>query len=380
MKHCTTSPKVIVSVVNDLLSDNRVDKTCRSLQKAGYEVLLVGRQLRNSPPMNPRPYDYQRMKLLFERGVLFYAELNFRLFLKLLFQKSTLLWANDLDTLGANYMVSLLKRIPLIYDSHEHFTETPELNGRPFKKKIWKLLERSLVPRLQYVFTVCHPIADYFHTQYSIEARIVRNIPPHASPSKHPTALPDTQRPHENLLLWQGGGCNIDRGLEELIAAMPLINAHLYIIGGGDIFAALQQTVKELNLETKVTLLSRMPFEEMMQYTRHATLGLCIDKPTNKNYLISLPNKLFDYIRAELPMVVSPLPEIKKIVDKYKIGTYLVSYDPRQMAKQINDLLADKETLNTYKQNLKTASAELSWENEEKEIFDLLNEIALRKP
>lgn len=375
MSKKNTSKKIVVSVVNDLLSDNRVDKTCRTLQKAGYEVLLVGRQLKKSPPMNTRPYAYKRMQLVFERGLLFYAELNLRLFFFLMFHKETLLWANDLDTLLANFMVSRIKRIPVIYDSHEHFTETPELNNRPFKKKIWKWLERCMVPRLKYIFTVCRPIADYFEKNYGVHARIVRNIPPENIENDPCLPNPPITFPHENILLWQGGGGNIDRGLEELIAAMPYIDAHLYIIGGGDVFPTLQKNAEALNLGKKVTFLQRMPFDQLMQYTRRATLGICIDKPTNKNYLISLPNKLFDYIRAELPMLVSPLPEIMKIVDKYQIGTYLVSYEPYQLAQQINELLTRKDLLETYKQNLKTASKELSWENEENEIFACLSEI-----
>lgn len=380
MKRKNVSEKIIVSVVNDLLSDNRVDKTCRTLQKAGYEVLLVGRKRRKSPPMNARPYAYKRMKLVFERGMLFYAELNLRLFFFLLFHRETLLWANDLDTLLANFMASRIKRIPVIYDSHEHFTETPELNNRPFKKKIWKWLERCMVPRLKYVFTVCSPIADYFEKNYGVHARIVRNIPPRNIGNNPDFSGPFPTLPHENILLWQGGGGNIDRGLEELIAAMPHIDAHLYIIGDGDVFPLLRQSAVKLHLDKKITFLQRMPFEQLMQYTRNATLGICIDKPTNKNYFISLPNKLFDYIRAELPMLVSPLPEIKKIVDKYHIGTYLVSYEPYQLAQQINELLADKDLLEIYKQNMKTASKEFSWEVEEKEIFACLNEIKLQHP
>ena len=129
----------IVSVTNDLYTDNRVDKICFFLEKQGYSVLLVGRIRKNSNALPTRSYRTKRMKLLNEKGVLFYAEYNFRLFLFLLFHRAALLVSNDLDTLLANYAASKFKpNATLVYDSHEYFTEVPELTSRPKIKKIWE--------------------------------------------------------------------------------------------------------------------------------------------------------------------------------------------------------------------------------------------------
>ncbi|MGC9355288.1 MAG: glycosyltransferase, partial [Mariniphaga sp.] len=123
--------RIIVSVTSDLVSDNRVHKTCTTLTEMGFEVLLVGRKLPDSQPLSPRIYSAKRLKLLFRKGPLFYACLNLRLFCLLLFSKFDLLLANDLDTLPANFLASKLKNRPLVYDSHEFFTEVPELVHRP---------------------------------------------------------------------------------------------------------------------------------------------------------------------------------------------------------------------------------------------------------
>jgi glycosyltransferase involved in cell wall biosynthesis len=84
-----------------------------------------------------------------------------------------------------------------------------------------------------------------------------------------------------------------------------------------------------------------MPYERMMQYTRNADLGLSLDKDTNLNYRFSLPNKLFDYFRAGIPVLVTDLPEVAGIVHKYDAGLVLPAPDPALIAAEVRTLQAD---------------------------------------
>ena len=135
--------RIIVSVTNDLTTDQRVAKICNSLTDLNLEVILVGRILKKSIQIN-RNYSTKRFKLWFNKGPLFYANYNIRLFFFLLFTKTDFLWSNDLDTLLANHIISKWKSKKLIFDSHEYFTEVPELIDRPKVQKIWKRLEQKL--------------------------------------------------------------------------------------------------------------------------------------------------------------------------------------------------------------------------------------------
>ncbi|MES2139234.1 MAG: glycosyltransferase [Bacteroidota bacterium] len=364
--------RAIVSVINDLSTDQRVHKVCNTLHKLGFEVTLVGRDQRKSLPLSKRDYTTKRMLLFFKKGPFFYAEYQIHLFMYLLFHRADVLVANDLDTLLPNYLISKLKFSNLVYDSHELFCEVPELQANPTKKNIWKRLERWIFPKLKNVFTVNDSIAKIYGDEYTMELKVVRNIPLLSNQIKiHPRSKSDLDLPVEKkIIVLQGAGINIDRGAEEAVESMQYVNnAVLLIIGSGDVLDILKQKVIDLKLSDKVKFIGKVSFENLLQYTHHADLGLTLDKDTNINYRYSLPNKLFDYIHAGVPVLASDLVEIKKIITQYSIGDCIDSHDPRHIADKINRILNDTETLQMWKKNTKIAAEDLNWENEELQLI-----------
>ena len=364
--------RAIVSVINDLSTDQRVHKVCNTLHKLGYNVTLVGREQRKSLPLPKRDYTTKRMLLFFEKGPFFYAEYQIHLFIYLLFHRADVLVANDLDTLLPNYLISKLKPADLVYDSHELFCEVPELQAKPTKKNIWKRLERWIFPKLKNIFTVNNSIAKIYGDEYKMELKVVRNIPLLSNQIKiHPLSKSGLGLPSEKkIIVLQGAGINIDRGAEEAVESMQYVNnAVLLIIGSGDVLDILKQKVIDLKLNDKVKFIGKVTFENLLQYTHHADLGLTLDKDTNINYRYSLPNKLFDYLHAGVPVLASDLVEIKKIIVQYSIGDCIDSHDPRHIADKINRILDDTETLQMWKKNTKIAAIDLNWEKEEQQLI-----------
>ena len=361
--------KIIVSVTSDLVSDNRVHKVCTTLHNMGFEVLLVGRKLPASLPVDVREYAVKRFSLLFNKGPLFYAAFNFRLFLFLLFSKFDILLSNDLDTLPANFITSKIKNKPLVYDSHEYFTEVPELIGRPRVKKVWEWLEKKMVPKIKTAFTVCNSIARIYEEKYGTSFHVVRNLPVAGS---FETKTEKSEN-HQKIILYQGA-VNIGRGLEQAILAMHFIeNAKLIIAGGGDIKADLENLVKKENLQNKVEFTGRLPLAELTKLTPQADLGLSIEEDLGLNYRFTLPNKLFDYIQAQVPVLITNLPEMVAIVNHYQIGEITDSLEPRHLTEKIMDALNNQKKRKIWKSNLPLAAKELTWENEKKVIWEIFS-------
>lgn len=367
--------KVIVSVSNDLSTDRRVDNTCQTLTEMGFDVLLVGRRLKNSREVK-RNYKTRRLKLLFNKGFLFYAVLNIRLFYYLFHKKAQLLIANDLDTLPANYLVSKFKKIPLVYDTHEFFTGVPELVNRHRVRKIWERIEKRIFPKLKYIITVNKSIADLYNELYNKEIIVVRNIPPYreiqGKLTRQQLSLPDDKK----IILLQGAWINVNRGGEEAVEAMKYVeNALLLIIGGGDVIDVLKKMTEDMKLTDKILFIPKLPFDSLFEYTIKADIGLTIDKDTNINYRFSLPNKLFDYINAGVPVLASPLVEVKSIVGTYKVGELIENHDPQHIAGCINKMLENNEMLKAYRQNCIIAKKDLCWEKEKIRLADFLSDI-----
>ena len=364
--------RALVSVTNDLATDNRVHRTCTVLAGLGYEVMLVGRRLPGSLPLE-RAYRTKRMRLLFNSGPLFYAEFNVRLFFMLLFSRATLFFSNDLDTLLANFLAARSRGKELVYDTHEFYTEVPELVRRPRTRAVWLAIERWIFPGLRTVITVNQSIADQYHARYGNAVQVVRNIPMHRElgplTSRAELRLPMDKR----ILVMQGAGINVDRGAEEAVLAMrDLPNCLLVVIGGGDAWPVLQRLVIEHRLEERVLLLGKMPYEQMMAYTRNADLGLTLDKDTNLNYRYSLPNKLFDYLHAGIPVLATDLPEVAGIVRANNCGVVLQQAGPGEIVAAVKDLFAHPERWRNLRDNATFAARKLSGDEETAKLRTIL--------
>lgn len=367
---------IYFSVSNDLSSDQRVHRIISSLTAAGACAFLIGRKLPGSLPLGSRNYITYRLKLLFKKGFLFYAFFNIRLFCFLLFKKKIDgLVANDLDTLPANYLVSRIRKIPLVYDSHEYFTEVPELQNRRMVRAIWLFIEKRILPHIQFTYTVSQPIADAYNKKYGVHFKLVRNFPS-AKIQNLPYTLP-FKKDDKKILLYQGA-VNMGRGLELIIDAVAgLENIHFIIAGDGDIIDKLRIKVIESRLESRIHIIGKLPLEQLASLTCQVDGGVSLEEDMGLNYRYALPNKLFDYIQAGIPVLVSSLPEMQKILNEYNVGLIADSRTVDDIRSQIKILLFDEEKRKIWKEELGKAAKVYTWEKEEKELLGIYSAAGL---
>jgi len=374
-------PRLVFAVTTDLSYDQRMQRICGSLARAGYEVLLVGWQRPASVPLGPQPYAQHRLRGWFQHGKLFYLEYNLRLLLYLLGQRAAAWACADLDAALPTWLRARLGGQPFVYDAHELFTEVPEVVARPRVQRLWQGVENWVVPRARLRYTVGPALARLFEAKHpGCPFGVVRNVPAgngqpvladEKSPGRH-YPLPAGTLP---TLLYQGA-LNVGRGLAELLAAMPQVPARLVICGEGDCSAALRAQAAQLGLlaSGQVEFKGYVLPAELRQLTAQATVGIMLLENIGLSYYYSLANKFFDYVQAGIPQLCIDFPEYRALNARHAVAELVPDLAPATLAAALARLLPGGQPGAHYQQlaaNCRLARTEWSWQQEEKTLLRL---------
>lgn len=353
--------RIFFTVTNDLTYDQRMNRICSSLAANGYDVILVGRKLSFSLPLQQEKYRQKRIRCFFNKGKFFYAEYNFRLFLFLLFRKMDAVCAIDLDTILPCLYISRWKKIKRVYDAHELFTGLKEVATRPQVLKAWSRIEKKAVPKFTAGYTVSESIALEFNKRYIVKYETIRNVPVLYD-------LPAVQTTAEKFILYQGA-VNEARGFETLIPAMKWVNTKLVICGDGNFMPQLKELISQNGVEDKIELKGMMSPEALRTFSPTAYIAVAVPENTGINQYLALPNKFFDYLHAGLPQVTVNYPEYVRLNNQYEVAVLLDNLAPERIAAALNNLVEDTVLFNKLKQNCLKARQELHWGMEEKKLI-----------
>lgn len=367
--------RVYIAVINDLMTDQRVHRVAELMLSKGIRVKCIGRKLRDSPPLEDVKFKYRRYRMLFKKGPLFYACYNIRLLVTLLFaRKPSLFIANDLDTLPASFIAGRIRNVKLVYDSHEFFTQVPELINRKRTQAVWKWIEYRYVTRLDYALTVNRSIAEIYRRLYKVKFKVVRNVPAKREPCLDPEIRVSFKG--RQMIIYQGA-LNLGRGLELMIETMSYLENTIFVIAGsGDIEKELKKLVIDKELGNKVIFKGRLSPGNLFELTCKADLGISLEEDRGLNYRYALPNKIFDYIQARVPVLCSDLPEMARIVRTYGVGIATTENEPDKLAGIIRYMLKERAN-GAWRGALDRAAAELCWENESSVYQGILTECGL---
>lgn len=238
------------------------------------------------------------------------------------------------------------------------------------------MLERRLIHKTDARITVSDSIANAYAAEYNLTFNVVRNVPECNVDGTHLKSRAALGIPeNRTILILQGSGINPGRGAEELIKAMyELPEMLLYIIGGGDSWQNILYLASDETLKNRVRCISRISKTELQSYTAAADIGISIDKPTNLNYKYSLPNKIFDYLQAGLPILVSRIPELENLLNEFPCGVFIENHNPRHIAEQIK-ILVHHPNSDQFKLQSKRAAQKYTWNTEQDVWLELLSAV-----
>lgn len=346
-------------------------RICNSLGSAGYEVSLIGVRRKNSIPLIHQSFNQKRLPIAFQKGPLFYLEINIRLFFHLLFKKAEIFCCIDLDTMLPVYFASVLRKKIRVYDAHEYFSQQKEIITRPKIYRIWNYIERYFVPRFYNGYTVAESIADEFRKKYKVNYEVIRNV----STLK---TLGETSVKTKSILYQ--GSINEARGFEYLIPAMKEVNASLFIYGDGNFLQQANQLIVDNQLQKKVFIKGKVIPEKLNEITTKSYIGINLVENLGLNQYFSLANKFFDYIQYCIPQITMDFPEYKRINDQFEVAVLISDLNIKSVAKAINQLLNDEALYKRLENNCLPARKAINWENEEKKLVRFYEKLIISYP
>jgi glycosyltransferase involved in cell wall biosynthesis len=287
--------------------------------------------------------------------------------------------AHDLNTMPAAWAIARRSGARLVFDAHELYTEVSTLSRR--ERRVWRLIERVLIGRADAVITVCTSIADELARRYAVAPpAIVLNCPVGEDARAAPGALASAAglEQHIPIVLYQGG-FSAHRGLANLVrAAADVPGAAFVLMGWGTLEPVLRDLIEELGLDDRVHIVAPVAPSELLKHTAGATIGVIPYEPHGLNNRYTTPNKLFEYINAGVPVLGSHLPELERFILGYDVGRTFQPGDIGDLAAELNLMLGDKPALERQRQAASRARADLTWESQEKTLFEVYGRLGIR--
>lgn len=361
--------RVTMCLRNPYTHDSRVEKEARTLYGAGYAVTIVCKDAAGLPSVEVRD-GIRVLRVARSRlpipGWRFL--LNSRRFERVLAEtRPQILHAHDSDTLGPVAATARRLGIPFVYDAHELWLG----QGRWGRSWLWfalmylffSVLERRLIHRSAAQVTVSAPIARWLEQRYHLQhVELIPNYPEAREESRRDlrSRIDPQDLPPEAPLVLYLGGLMEERGLEALIQSIPLwrSDAHLALLGRGTFEDTLQRLAVELGVQRRMHVLTPVPPDEVVGWAASADLGVSPIAPSLLSYRYSLPNKLFQYMAAGLPVVASDFPQVRDVVVGSDAGLCVDTTDARQIASAIDGLLADADLRRAMGRNARRAVEE----------------------
>ena len=387
-KTFSASTKVCMYVLGPARPDVRVMHEATALARSGYIVSVVDVESEAGLPVEEKVREVYLKHIFVSEGFLSTRFARWTIIraglivvrstLRLLQARADIYHAHDISGLLPCYIAARIRRKPLILDAHEL-----PLVGVMSIRSQWMLtllayIVKRIIPYCAGIITVSLPIREEIHRRYpGPEVSLIRNMPTYRAVTKNDRlrqylALPPTTR----IALYQGYIME-NRGLDLLVMAAKYLQPDIVIVIMGKDVNGLKSQLEALAIREGVTdhikFIPPVPYTDLLNWTASADLGLTVFRPDySLSIKMCLPNKLFEYLMAGLPILTSPLEAIVDMVNTYDVGRVVHLLAPKDIGEAINAMFADKAAYACMQRNAFDASRkDLHWEKEKQQLIQL---------
>jgi glycosyltransferase involved in cell wall biosynthesis len=366
--------KIVITFLGNAYHDSRVVNLIDSLKQENFQVKTISFDWKTKD-FKTQTGDTSIIKLDKSNSSLsFYFNFFFSLIKYLLKHKAEIYFAEDIYTLPVVYFFAKLNKAKVFYNSREIYAHLAGLRNKGVIQSIIARVERTFIHKVNEVLVTGEMDADYLKEAYGLNNLVVvRNLPKY----KQEIKTFDLREKlgiagNEKIILYQGVILE-GRGILFLIKILDKIkNVHFVIVGDGEFRKEFEKFANESIVKNRVHFIGAVNHEELLAYTANADIGISLIENISISYYYALPNKLFEYIMASVPILTSKLPQMEKVVSEYKVGKCVDMTNKDEVVQTLNEMLNDDEGLKKYSSNCKIASKELNWEIEFEKIKYLL--------
>ncbi|MEE1288598.1 MAG: glycosyltransferase [Bacteroidaceae bacterium] len=275
--------------------------------------------------------------------------------------KPDIIHANDLDALLAAYIATRSWKCKIVFDTHEVYTDNFGMASAVLKKLFWSFVEFWIIKRVDLVVCVSNAAADYFAAKYNIpKPLVVTNCAKRQRLHEHENVKSSYFEVLNHGQFYEGRGYDI---MVEAAAISRNTQIKYVLRGFGRMEPELRSFVDEKGL-TNVTFAPPVKTTELIPAARTSHVGLAITVPINLNFKLSVSNKIFEYVSAGLPVIMSDIPEHRYLNDKYNFGIILKENTAECLRDAVMTMYENEELYREYSANAKRLSEELNWETE----------------